>query len=327
MKYVQETTIYKFINNGKEDQLNKQISELLSKDMIVLNSEFETEFKTIKRNYGDAITNAALNKIASGELIIFCTNNLKNAMPSYMPFIKYKRGGKTFIAIDVTKYVKQSKDKQGVVAYSIDANKLYCLMVSGYLYLDKFDKGTVLSTNLMKLTSLIWARMFCKVLEMRVGLATNRDRYDAFMYLAIKFFLLCILEAPQGIADSIAKSYFPNNKLNPISNHVEVICEERGINMFADLPTFCTTLFDNSITGISALRVTGSKDVMNYSYYIQQFITLYHLPAALALECFPYFIWLIISASNWGYFFNDKLVQDLCKDETPKIMVELIKMC
>ena len=327
MKYVQETTIYKFVNNGKEEQLNKQISELLSKDMIVLNNEFETEIKTIKRNYGDAITNATLNKIASGELIIFCTNNLKNAMPAYMPFIKYKRAGKTFVAIDVTKYVKQSKDKQGIIEYSIDANKLYCLIVSGYLYLDKFDKGTVLSTNLMKLTSLVWARMFCKVLEMRVGLATNKDRYDAFMYLAIKFFLLCVLEAPQGIADSIAKSYFPNNKLNPICNHVEVVCEERGINMFADLPVFCTTLFDNSITGISALRVTGSKDVMNYSFYIQQFITLYHLPAALALECFPYFIWMIISASNWGYFFNDKLVQDLCKDETPKIMVELIKMC
>lgn len=326
MKLAQETTIYKFINNGKEEQLNKQISELLSKDMINLNSEFVFEFKTIKRNYGDAITNAALAKIASGELMIICTNNLKNAMPSYMPFVKYKRGGTTYVAIDVTKYVKQTKDKQGGVSYSIDANKLYCLIVSGYLYLDKFDKNTVLSTNLMKQTSLVWARMFCKVLEMRVGLSTNKDRYDAFMYLAIKFFLINILEAPQGIAESISKSYFPNNKLNAISTQVELVCEDRGINLYADLPTFCQTLFDNSITGLSALRVTGSKDVMNYSYFIQQYITMYHLPAALALECFPYLIWVIISASNWGYFFNDKLVQDQCKDETPKIMVELIRM-
>ncbi len=326
MKYIQETTIYEFMNNGKEDLLNKHISEFLSKGMTVLNAEFEMELKTIKRNYADAISTKALAAVESGDIILGLANDPMISLPSYMPFIKFKRANKTSVAIDVTRYVKVTKQKSGPNTYSIDTNKLYCLITAGYLYLAVFDKTTVLSTALMTTSATVWARMFCKVLEMRVGLATNRDRYDAFMYLAMKFFLKSVIEAPEGICDSIARSYFPTKKPNAIASRTEMLAEERNIEMFKDLPTFCQTIFNNEFTGLNPLRVNGSKDVMNYSYYVAQYISLFYLPAVLSLECYPYFIWVVLSASNWGYFFNDKLIQELSKNEAPKMMVELFKM-
>ena len=326
MKNVQETTIFTFINNGKDDVLNKQMIDILTKKMIVLNSVLDYQVRSVGKLFNDSLTRAALKEVENGNIQLYYVDNPKDSMPVYMPFIKSKKNGIATIAIDLTSKIRIRKDKGGELMYDIDVKQLYCYIISGYLYLRKFDKNTVLSSTLMRYTSIVWARMFCRILELKVGLGTNRERYDAFMYFAIKFFLTNICEAPTGICESLSKAYFRTGVTNSIVTYTEDQCTRRGINLYEDLTVFCRTLFDNSITGIRAMRVTGSSDELNYKFFISQYITQYHLSAVLSLESFPYFMWVILSANNWAYLFNDKLIESMSTDEFPQIMTELNRM-
>ena len=326
MKSVQETTIFEYIHQGKEDNLNRQMVDILTKKMIPLNTILDYQLRTVGKMFNDSLTRATLKEVEKGSIQLFYVENPKDSMPPYMPFIKSKRNGVPNIAIDITSKIRSRKDKGGEMIYDIDVKQLYCYIISGYLYLTKFDKNTALSSTLLKYTSIIWARMFCRILELKVGLGTNKERYDAFMYFAIRFFLTNICEAPVGICDSISKAYFRSGVSNAIVTYAEDQVSRRQIDMYSDLTTFCTTLFDNSITGIRALRVAGSSDELNYQFFISQYITQYHLTAVLSLESFPYFMWVIFSANNWAYLFNDKLIESMCTDEFPHILQELNRM-
>lgn len=320
--------VYKYMLKDKESVLNTYRLEIIKGGMIDLAPELTTQLANIKKIYNDVLTSKALDAVEKGDLIIFAARNPKHCMPSYMPFIKYKVGDKQKVAIDVTKYVvlKPIKGQDDVYDVTIDIKKLYCFIISAYLYQSKFDKDTQISSKLAKSSAVVWAKLFCKVLEMKVGLATNKDRHDAFMYFAMMFFLVNLIDYNKESAENLAKSFFRSNMVSPTVKFIEASVSDKNINMYESFETFCTTLFDPDITGLRSLRLKGTNNIINVEYYVSQYITLYHMTSAFSLAAFPYFIWMVISTCNWAYLFNDKTIEAIASEEYGNIMPELYKM-
>lgn len=320
--------VYKYMLKDKESVLNTYRLEIIKGGMIDLAPELTTQLANIKKIYNDVLTSKALDAVEKGDLIIFAARNPKHCMPSYMPFIKYKVGDKQKVAIDVTKYVvlKPIKGQDDVYDVTIDIKKLYCFIISAYLYQSKFDKDTQISSKLAKSSAVVWAKLFCKVLEMKVGLATNKDRHDAFMYFAMMFFLVNLIDYNKESAENLAKSFFRSNMVSPTVKFIEASVSDKNINMYESFETFCNTLFDPDITGLRSLRLKGTNNVINVEYYVSQYITLYHMTSAFSLAAFPYFIWMVISTCNWAYLFNDKTIEAIASEEYGNIMPELYKM-
>lgn len=328
MKLVNDSMVYKYMLKDKESVLNTYRLELIKGGMINLNAELAPQLANIKKIYNDVLTIKALEAVANGTIILFSAKNPKHCMPSYMPFIKYKSGDKTFLAVDLTKWVvlKPIKGTDDQFDVTIDVKKLYCFIITAYLYQNQFDRDTQLSSKLAKSSAIVWAKLFCKVLEMKVGLATNKDRHDAFMYFAMMFFLVNIIDYNRESAENLAKSFFKSNTVSPTVRYIETAVEDKNIDMYESFETFCSTLFNPDITGLRSLRLRGTNNVITVEYYVSQYITLYHLTSALSLAAYPYFIWMVISTCNWAYLFNDKTIEAIASEEYGNIMAELYKM-
>lgn len=327
MKLINDSTIYKFMLKDKDSTLNAYRSEIVGGGMIVLNGELVVQLANIKKIYRDRLTQLAVDEVTKGNIIIYSAKNPTHCMPSYMPFIKYKVQDEQKVAIDITQYatVKKIKDSEDLDVV-MDTKKLYVFIISAYLYLRTFNRNTILPSKLAKSSAIVWAKLFCKILEMKVGLATNRERHDAFMYYAMMFFLVNIIEYNEEAAKAIAKSYFKTGVVNSTIGYIETQIENRNLPIYATFEDFCKIMFDPEITGIRTMRLKNSNDRITLEYFVSQYITMYHVTSAFSLAAYPYFIWMVISACNWAYLFNDKTIEPIASEEYNTIMTELWKM-
>lgn len=327
MKLINDSTIYKFMLKGKDSTLNAYRSEIVGGGMTVLNGELVVQLANIKKIYRDRLTQLAVDEVTKGNIIIYSAKNPTHCMPSYMPFIKYKVQDEQKVAVDITQYatVKKIKDSEELDVV-MDTKKLYVFIVSAYLYLRTFNRNTILPSKLAKSSAIVWAKLFCKILEMKVGLATNRERHDAFMYYAMMFFLVNIIEYNEEAAKAIAKSYFKTGVVNSTIGYIETQIENRNLPIYATFEDFCKIMFDPEITGIRTMRLKNSNDRITLEYFVSQYITMYHVTSAFSLAAYPYFIWMVISACNWAYLFNDKTIEPIASEEYNTIMTELWKM-
>lgn len=327
MKLINDSTIYKFMLKDKDSTLNAYRSEIVGGGMTVLNGELVVQLANIKKIYRDRLTQLAVDEVTKGNIIIYSAKNPTHCMPSYMPFIKYKVQDEQKVAIDITQYatVKKIKDSEDLDVV-MDTKKLYVFIISAYLYLRTFNRNTILPSKLAKSSAIVWAKLFCKILEMKVGLATNRERHDAFMYYAMMFFLVNIIEYNEEAAKAIAKSYFKTGVVNSTIGYIETQIENRNLPIYATFEDFCKIMFDPEITGIRTMRLKNSNDRITLEYFVSQYITMYHVTSAFSLAAYPYFIWMVISACNWAYLFNDKTIEPVASEEYNTIMTELWKM-
>ena len=327
MKLINDSTIYKFMLKDKDSTLNAYRSEIVGGGMTVLNGELVVQLANIKKIYRDRLTQLAVDEVTKGNIIIYSAKNPTHCMPSYMPFIKYKVQDEQKVAIDITQYatVKKIKDSEDLDVV-MDTKKLYVFIISAYLYLRTFNRNTILPSKLAKSSAIVWAKLFCKILEMKVGLATNRERHDAFMYYAMMFFLVNIIEYNEEAAKAIAKSYFKTGVVHSTIGYIETQIENRNLPIYATFEDFCKIMFDPEITGIRTMRLKNSNDRITLEYFVSQYITMYHVTSAFSLAAYPYFIWMVISACNWAYLFNDKTIEPIASEEYNTIMTELWKM-
>lgn len=329
MKLIQESDIYGFIQGGHADTMNKHIADLISKGMKVVTKEIDYNLRTVEKAFKDPLTTEALNAVMSGKIQPFVAIKPTDAMPMYMPFIKYTTStGETRVAIDLTQIAAVKYDIVNDI-WDIDINnsKLYVMLVSAYVYLNFSNKTSVLTPSLMDMTGNIWAKLVLRIFDNKFGLSTNRERKEAFTYFAKKFYLKNILEAVDGVVENNVLNIFPMKEKSKMVKEIEITVADRGIDMYESFQTFVTTLLNYEITGLSASRLNLPKDKMGFSFFMKEFITLYGAPAGFSLAAFPYFMWMLISANNRGWIFNgEKNIEAMSKTEFPKIMTEFYRM-
>ena len=322
-----ESDIFDYLN--KDNVLQSRIFKILNNKSgaLVINEKLKPDLDTIQKVYRETSTLMFLSAIKANQILLVDIP-LEYNLPECLPFIKHKKDGKKRIIINVSQYVNKRKDPEtGDIEYSMDVKKLYVLCLSGYIYLKLLYKDTVLPPDTIKYSAFIWARMFNKVLIKTIGLSTNKERYEAFMYFAIRFFMKYYLECPDIVVDNISSSYLKNGK-SYLIEFMETKISDLNIDPYESFSAFCSTLFNNEISNIKGIRVNNINENINISFYIKKFIDMYNLSAAMSLSSYPFFLFTIIASYNWTGICNDRSMEDIVqydKKEVPKLLNSIYK--
>ena len=263
--------------------------------------------------YKEPIALKALNAVRNGDIVLFVAKPEFN-LPECIPFFRYKKGGGAAkIAVNLTNFINTMDDGNGGEAYIVDdMRKLYVQLVSAYIQLHLPDPANY-PVKSIEIGAMMWARMFCKVLNRTIGLSSNKDRYEAYFYFAARFYLKYLIGVPDATCDAVSKSYLRSGTKSPLILRIESMVEDQGIDMFADLMTFCSTLFNNDISGVKGMRMVSANpgEQLNVSYFIRQFVSSYSQASVMALASAPYFTWMVLCTQKKAYMCNIKALGDV----------------
>lgn len=332
MRAIGESDIY--VTNPKtKESIDTKIAMTLgnkAEGTVILNRRLNQQMTVLRATFKETIVRKVCDAVDNGEIILYYTSPNYN-LPTCMPFYKYNKGGKVKVNVNLTNYLTITKNVEtGADMYSIDTKKLYSLLVSAYLYLKAFDKRASLPTQAIEISATIWAKMFCKVMANEVGLATNRERYEAFMYYAVRFFCAYYLECPPVVVDNISLTILKKRtakEANPIAgedargpmiHYIETQLAERGININESLHTFLNTMFNYEITGIRHSRISEKGKSLSITYFIQKWIRTYDYSSLFALGAYPYFIFVVLSAYSNAFIVNDRVLEDILSKNNPR---------
>ena len=309
-------------NNAITDKI-KDCGRAINENVIV-NNKIET-LDGFYRTYRESIVSMIRSDIEKRRIIIVCPE-IDKRFPANIPFIKTKINGKDCSVVDISKYARVYKDDNGkITKINVDVDKLYSILVPAYIDLHLFYDTVALPSESIKLLSIMWAKMFNKVLMARRIFVGNTERYEAFMYFAMRFFMKYYLECPDAVVDNISLSYVGTK--SKYIMYIENNLEMKGIDLYRNWTAFASTMFSNEITNLAAFTQNGS--VMDEKLYLQIFDSSMGKDGAyLALWSVPYFLYCIFATYNQSYCLNDRAREDVVlsdKKMVPNLMNSLVK--
>lgn len=320
-----ESDIYTDLLN-KGNVVSGKLTQILSNSVPgveFLNDKLPLQLKRLESNNKTPIMLSVVNAIKSGKMILFTVPASQMTIPDSLPFVKYKQQGQTKIAVNLSKYVTATTDKvSGITEYDIDMRKLYVITLSAYIDLIYLTEASTMPADTLYYGALIWARMFNAVLVQSCGLGINKDRYDAFIYFAMKFFIIYFAEAEEIAANNVVERYYKGKTKTQYIDLIEMKIKEKKINPYASLSEFCNTMFNNEITGLA-----GGNIQMNYTFYIRKFMAKYYSASILSLGSFSYFLFVLLSVREKVNICNDKALADIIKEDNvmDKMMVGIYR--
>lgn len=278
---------------------------------VILNEALEeTTLTRFGTNFKDPIALKALLAVRNGELVLFTAKPEYN-LPECIPFFRYTFKGQAKVAVNLTNIVSTTgSGVEGNVSYMVeDLRKLYAMLVAAYLQL-KIPEPSDYPIKAIEFGSMMWARMFCKVLNRTIGLSTNKERYEAYFYFAVRFFLITLIGAPETAVANISKTVLRSGTKTPIILMIEEQVEKQKINMYLDFTTFCNVLFNNDISGIKGMRMLSANpnEKLNVSFYLRRFVDSYNQGAIMSLASVHYFTWMVICCVKKAYLVNIKML-------------------
>lgn len=315
-----------FLDRGHST--TNKIAKILSgadTEGAILNDALSQYIATITRFYKDPSTIRIANAIKDGRIILIKTGPDLN-LPACLPFIKFKQNGVMKVAVNLTPYVSVIPDKDhSTVEYHIDVTKLYALTLPAFLSIEVLDDNAVMSSETLYCASIIWSKLFNKILVRSIGLATNKDRYNAFVYFGIKFFLKYYMNTPDEIINGITDKYLGVHVNNYVIVYMTEQIKRLGLEetMYQSFKNFCSTLFNNEVSNIRGAKISNVSDAVNTQFYVSQFINMYRFESLLALASFPYFLFVITSVDSHANICADKSIDEILKDEK-KLMARLM---
>lgn len=276
---------------------------------IVLNKELIPDLKIVPKLFKEATVLSAVNAVNIGDILLIKLSPEFN-LPDCLPFIKYSKDGKAKVLVNVTKYLSETPDKDtGSITYKIDAKKLCAMIVPAYVNL-KMDNNAFPGVSVLQPAAMLWSRLFNKILIRKMSINSTPERYEAFVYFGMKFFLRYYMQAPDKIVDDICMSSLKNGK-SYVIEYMESKIEELQLDPYESFESFCTTLFNNEVSRIRGMRIGAADEVINVSFYIREFQKTYTETALMALSAFPYFIWVMYGAYIKAGICFDRSFQDI----------------
>lgn len=327
MQIFPRSYVYSVILDQRGVYSEKIKNILISNQKKNISSYLTKSLNDIVKIYKDKAIIKAVHEVQLGNIKLYVLpENLQ--LPMCLPFIKYRDKNGERVFIDMSKFVNE-KNIGGDIEYEVDLRQLYTLILSAYITLQFVDESTVLSTEIMRYSAIVWAKIFCKVLNQTIGLSTNKDKYYAYMYMTMKFYLLKQLHAPEPVAESICSAYVGEfyqgkKELNYFLNNMTRVIEERQYKPFDNIEQFCYTMFSDEVSGTSGIRAANIADNINITAFFKKYMTMYGASSVMALGSWPYFMMMIISANNQAGIVNDRSLKDIVKEDEARNVVKLM---
>lgn len=324
MRDFRESQIYQLMNrNGILDNQLREAGKAIN-GATIINNRLES-LEPLRKIYRETVVLQALKAVEKNQILLVVLPEDKR-FPAHIPFMKTK-SAKPIEVIDLSKYAKANKDEDGkIISYTMDVDKLYVLLVSAYLDLVLFSESTALSSESIKRLSIMWAKMFNKILQAKKIFVGNKERQDAFMYFAMKFCMKYYIQCPDPVIDSVCEQFIGPNKSRYIL-FVEENLAKKDIDLYQDWTTFARTMFDNEVTNLASFNPNGGG--MDIRLYLQSFEMYMGKDGAyMALWSIPYFVFCCFSTNRKAGILNDRAWADVVLDDArmiPKLMDSFYK--
>lgn len=325
MRSYRDSEIFQLMNRG--DIISTKLAECgqAINESIIINDKI-ISLDAFKKTYRETIVNLVINAIKKREIIIIYPQ-VDKRFPANIPFLKTKINGKPVSVVDLSKYANINLDDGGAIeTVECSVEKLYGVLVPAYLDLKLFYNTVALPSEAIKHLAIMWAKMFNKVLISRRVFVGNNEKYEAFMYFAMKFFMSYYLQCPEALSDKIAIDYLDGVKSKYI-DFVETNLQTKMIDLYKDWTTFAHSMFSNDVTNIMSFNTSGIT--MDEKLYLQLFDSSMGKDGAyLALWSVPYFIYCIFVTFIKGNILNDRAWDDIVRKDgkmVPKMMDSLYK--
>ena len=288
-------------------------------ETCILNSKLADSLDNMQRAYKETLALKSADAVKAFEIILIAMP-IDKRFPANIPYIKTKRNGKDCVIVDVSKYATVKRSEDGTILEAkCDIPKLYNLLIPAYIALTVLNGQTVISTETTKWMAFLWAKLFNKILTKERIFVGNQERYEAFMYFAMRFFMIYYLETPAAIVDKISSEFIQNVKSKYILM-IESNLNQKGINLYENWSTFAYTMFSNEITNIRAI----TNVEMNAEQYLRTFSSSMGKDGAyLALWSADYFFYCLFVTYNRAYILNDR-AWDTIVNENAKIMPRIL---
>ena len=324
MRKFNESDIYAKIDSNGE--VTKRISVFLKavsdNPGVIINKKINDSLENMNRAYRDTLTLKTMKAVQDGQILVV-SMPIDKTLPVFMPFIRVKKENKTIVIVDMSKYaVVQRNDTTGSVTSvdKIDIIKLYNLLVPAYVSLCVLNPETVVSTETTKWLAFTWAKLFNRILMSQRIFVGNKERYDAYMYFAMRFFMIYYMQVPMAIVDNISNEFIKGIK-NKYIQQIEENLKLKQIDLYKDWTTFAYTMFSNEITMI--------KSATNVDMNVEQYMRLYMSQmgrdgAILAMWSVDYFFYCLFVTYNRAYILNDR-AWDTIVNEDKKVIPKIIQ--
>ncbi len=325
MKRITDSEIFKYTESAYHtgDRIVPVVTGKVGKDVT---SELSEELESLPKFYrNDPIVLKALQMVENGSLR-FVYGDPDKMLPAFMPFVTVMTKDGPAVIFDLTSSTFVYKqDRYTKAEYcDMDIRQLYSMCMTAVFVID-MGKNTILPSTVNGTTAMWWAKMFCKVLNRHMNLNANRDLYNTFLYLAMKYYLINILELSEKLADETASNQFRDGKTTMMRT-IEGKMLQLAPDAYSSFASFCSAIFNYEITGLGGMRANNSS--MNMSTFISLFIGIYDIKSLFTLATFPYFLYMAIATNNADRGFNRRIVEDVMVEPKPYavMITELTKM-
>ena len=310
-----------FIKMNSGNAIYNQITNAVRSidDTCVLNAKISESLDNMQRAYKETLTLKAIDAVKNFEIILVAMP-IDKRFPANIPYIRTKRNGKDCVIVDMSKYSTIKRhDNGGILEAKCDVPKLYNMLIPAYIALYVLNGQTVISTETTKWMSYLWAKLFNRILTAQKVFVGNQERYEAFMYFAMRFFMIYYLETPMAIVDKISGEFIKNTKSKYILM-IESNLNQKQINLYKDWSTFAYTMFSNEVTNIRAI----TNIEMNAEQYLRLFSSYMGRDGSyLALWSADYFFYCLFVTYYKAYILNDRS-WDIIVNENQKIMPRIL---
>ena len=319
MRPYTESDMFIKMNSGNAiyGQLTTAVKSIT--DSCILNAKISDSLDSMNRAYKETLALKASEAVKNFEIILLAMP-IDKRFPANMPFVKTKRNGKDCILVDLSKYCTIKRSETGAILEAkCDIPKLYNILVPAYISLHVLNDQTVISTETTKWMSYLWAKLFNKILQSQKIFVGNPERWEAFMYFAMRFFMIYYLQTPIAIVDRISSEFIQNTKSKYILM-IESNLAQKNINLYENWAVFAYTMFSNEITNIRSI----TNIEMNTEQYLRLFSSNMGKDGAyLALWSADYFFYCLFVTYNRAYILNDR-AWDKIVNENEKIMPRIL---
>lgn len=319
MRALTETDIYQMFDSSGSNMSRKMkdVVKGQNKGIKVLNKKLESTITRFAQSFREPIVVKAVSAINDGKMVLFMAEPAMN-LPECLPFFRYQlNGADAKVAVNMTNIVSiappmtEGEDE----IYSVeDIRKFYAIIVAAYINL-MIPDASKFSMQAMSCGARMWARMFCSVLNRTIGLSSSKDRYAAYNYFAMRFYLSYYIGAPVSTIDGICDKALPGGLKNPIIVAIEdYMTSKPDVDMYGSFTGFCQVLFNNEITNIKSLRMVAAapNESLNVSFFMKRFIDSYHQSSIMSLASPHYFTWMVLCTQKKAYMMNIKMLGSVC---------------
>lgn len=323
MKSITQSDVYE--RTASVYKIPEHIRSVLNGAGRRINTEIAPMIVTMQRNYKDSATQKAVEDFEKGSIILVYGDG-DVMLPPQLPMIKTIKDNREVVICDLsyTSFEARRDRKTGETSYYMETRQLNSMLLAAHYFL-AMRPNTLIPPQTTIYMANAWARMFCKALNRAVYLNRDRDRFDAFRYYAMMYFMINLLDMKEPRAEQVTLSQFKDGK-NYIVRHIDEEITARGLTPYNSFHEFCEMLFNKEITGIGG-GITGGES-MNMASYLRAFIATYDVKALYSLAAFPYFLYLYISVNNANRGFNVRVYEDIMVNNTQysAVMAELARV-